>query len=82
MAEEMITVLPVVGWEIAVHPIGVGLLDIRYLPGIPPPGAAQDRIDKATQSHQYGIHAEQCDKLTTILVELAARLRAAKASLN
>ncbi len=28
MAEEMITVLPIVGWEIAVHPIGVGLLDI------------------------------------------------------
>jgi hypothetical protein len=82
MAEPMITVLPIVGWKIAAHPTGTGLLDIRWIPGIPPPGATQEQIDKATQSHQYGIHAEQCDELAEILIELAGRLRAAKASLN
>jgi hypothetical protein len=82
MAEPMITVLPIVGWEIAVHPTRVGILDIRWIPGIPPPDATQGQIDKATQSHRYGIHAEQCDELAGILIELAARLRKAKAALN
>jgi hypothetical protein len=82
MAETMITVLPIVGWDIAVHPSGVGLLDIKWLPGIPQSGATQAQLDRATQSHQYGIHAEQCDQLAEILIELAARLRKAKAALN
>jgi hypothetical protein len=82
MAEPMITVLPIVGWDIATHPTGVGVLDIKFIPGIPPPGTTQDQLDRATQSHQYGIHAEQCDELATILIELAGRLRAANAALN
>ena len=82
MADEMITVMPVVGWDIAVYPTGIGLLNIKSIPGVPPAGITQEQMDRATQSHQFGIHAEQCDELASILTVLAARLRAAKAALN
>jgi hypothetical protein len=82
MAEEMVTVLPIVGFATAAHPSGLGMLVIKHLPGIAPDGATQKQIDRATEVRQYGIRAEQCILLAQDLLELAGKLRAAKAALN
>ena len=43
MAEEMTTVLPIVGFAAAAHPSGVGMLIIKHLPGIAPVGATPEQ---------------------------------------
>jgi hypothetical protein len=78
----MTTVLPITGFAAAAHPSGIGLLIIRHLPGIAPDGATPEQLEKAIESRQYGIHAEQCTQLARMLLELADKLRAAKAALN
>jgi hypothetical protein len=82
MTEEMVIVLPIVGWAAATHPSGTGLLVIKHLPGIAPTGATQEQIDKETVVLQYGIGAEQCIELGQSLIDLGKRLRSAKNSLN
>jgi hypothetical protein len=82
MAEEMVIILPIVGWAVATHPSGTGLLVIRHVPGIPPSGTTQEEIDKETVALQYGIGAEQCIEFGQALIDLGERLRLAKSSLN
>jgi hypothetical protein len=82
MAEEMTTVLPIVGFAAAAHPSGVGLLVIKHLPGIAPVGATPAQLEKSIVSRQYGIRAEQCTLLAQDLLALADKLHAAKAALN
>jgi hypothetical protein len=57
-------------------------MTIRSLPGLPRPEATQAQIDKATEYRQYGMYAQQCEELGRNLLELATRLRAAKAALS
>jgi hypothetical protein len=82
MVEAMTTVLPIVGFDAAAHPSGVGLLVIKHLPGTAPVGATQAQIDRETESRQYGIRAEQCTQLARVLLELADKLHAARSALN
>lgn len=82
MAEEMITVMPIVGYSTVAHPSGTGMLILKHIPGIPPAGMTQEEVDRATVSLQYGIAAEQCIEIANALNALAARLQSAKQSLN
>ena len=82
MTEEMVLMLPIVGWAVAAHPSGTGLLVIKHLPGIAPSGATQEQIDKETVILQYGIRAEQCTELGQVLIDLGERLHSAKSALN
>ena len=83
MPEKKVDLLPIIGWDIGADPSGsIGLMTIRSLPGLPRPEATQAQIDKATEYRQYGMYAEQCEELSRNLLELAARLRAAKAALS
>ncbi len=82
MAEEMVTMLPIVGFAVVAHPSGAGMLIIKHLPGIAPDGATPEQIEKAIESRQYGIHIERCTQLAGVLLELADKLRAAKSALN
>jgi hypothetical protein len=82
MAKKVDEVFPIVSLRIGAHPSGFGVLHIRSIPGIPAAGTPKAQIDKATQSHHYGIDAKQCTRLAQLLLELAGKLRAAKAALN
>src|SRR5258708_8929097 len=73
MAEEMVTVLPIVGWTVAAHPSGTGLLVIRHIPGIAPSGATQEQIDRETVFLQYGIGAEQASSIAVLMFRSRGR---------
>ena len=53
MTEEMVTMLPIVGFAVVAHPSGLGMLIIKHLPGIAPDGATPEQIEKAIESRQY-----------------------------
>ena len=82
MTESMLDLLPIADFTAAAHPSGTGVLIIRHLPGIAPPEATPEQIERATSALQYAIRPEQCEALARILSELATKLRSAKKSLN
>lgn len=82
MADETIDCFPIIGWEMANHPSGVGLLIIHSLPAFPSRPPTPEEIATNAQSVRYGIHPEQCLELAAVLMQLAEKLQQAKSALN
>jgi hypothetical protein len=63
---------PVVGWDVASLREGNAMLALRYVPGIPPIGMANEEMQAAALVHRFGLTAEQCDQLAEVLMITAA----------